>query len=126
MNKPVKPPVQLTIRAEELEPYRDVGGITLIPLNGKRPIHGNWPARNYNTAKVLAACQEQGRNVGARLSDSWLVIDVDPRNGGAAGFAALCPTPIPEFENIFHTALFSRSKQLRALRYINLRHTENP
>ena len=36
------------------------------------------------------------------------------------------PTPIPEFENIFHTALFSWSKQLRALRYINLRHTENP
>jgi hypothetical protein len=57
---------------------------------GKAPFHKNWTTRDYNSAKVIAQCAEEGRNVGVRLTDDLLVIDVDPRNGGDVGFLALC------------------------------------
>ena len=58
--------------------------------DGKRPIHPNWTARTYDADAVIALCAKQGRNMGIRLSDRQLVVDVDPRNGGAEGFDALC------------------------------------
>jgi hypothetical protein len=58
--------------------------------DGKRPLHSNWTARPYGSAKVAAVCVKQNRNVGVRLRDSELVVDIDPRNGGNEGFANLC------------------------------------
>lgn len=78
---------------------------TLIPLHrysgtrtkngvtrktGKAPFDFNWTAKAYNTAKVVARCVEENRNVGVRLKPDQLVIDVDPRNGGTVGFTDLC------------------------------------
>lgn len=52
-------------------------GLTLIPLNGKKPAHKNWPAREYSIEAVMNGC-----NAGVRLQSFHLVLDVDPRNGG--------------------------------------------
>lgn len=57
---------------------------------GKAPVHNDWTKRAYNSAKVRDAAIESGRNLGVRLREDQLVIDVDPRNGGAEGFAMLC------------------------------------
>lgn len=49
---------------------------------GKAPIHKRWttaPAGSDDEARYWLEC---GRNVGVRLRDCDLVIDVDPRNGG--------------------------------------------
>ncbi|MDN5792360.1 MAG: AAA family ATPase [Brevibacterium aurantiacum] len=65
-------------------------GLTLIPLDGKKPLHNKWVERSYDTASVIAAAEEARQNVGVRLQDSGLlVIDVDPRNGGDASFERL-------------------------------------
>jgi len=59
--------------------------------DGKRPIHPNWTKRDYGPSRdVLARCLEEGRNVGFRMTDSQLVLDCDPRNGGAESFLDLC------------------------------------
>jgi Bifunctional DNA primase/polymerase, N-terminal/Family of unknown function (DUF5906)/Primase C terminal 2 (PriCT-2) len=60
--------------------YPSMGG-TLIPLDGKRPIHTNWTRRRYSNLKVIKKCAAQGRNVGWRIPEDVLVIDIDPRNG---------------------------------------------
>lgn len=59
-------------------------------LDGKRPRDANWTKRPYSPEKVIAECVVDNRNMGVRLSPRDLVIDVDPRNGGAEGFASLC------------------------------------
>src|SRR5262245_27249620 len=103
----LKPPQQLTIKADELVPYEGVPGLEPIPLHqpnatskhprtgrvrkdGKRPRDNNWTAREYDGSEVIAQCIAQVRNVGIRLTAEWLVIDVDPRNGGTDGFTNLC------------------------------------
>src|SRR4051794_36696850 len=78
---------------------------TLIPLHmpkakmtrhgrtvevGKAPIDKNWTTREYNSGKVRRDALESGRNVGVRLTEEQLVVDVDPRNGGADGWLRLC------------------------------------
>lgn len=57
---------------------------------GKAPVHNNWTTREYNSEKVRAAAIRDGRNIGVRLTEEQLVIDVDPRNGGADGFLSFC------------------------------------
>lgn len=57
---------------------------------GKAPKDFNWTQATYNSASVLRECLEANRNVGVRLDAGLLVIDVDPRNGGAEGWNALC------------------------------------
>lgn len=55
-------------------------GHDLIALDGKRPVAKGWtsaPALSVEAAKARMAA---GRNVGVRLRDTDLVIDVDPRN----------------------------------------------
>src|SRR5581483_5529145 len=63
------------------------GGVRKV---GKAPLDSNWTTRPYDSAQVLARCINENRNVGVRLTEEQLVIDVDPRNGGAEGFAKLC------------------------------------
>jgi len=72
-----------------LKPYLEAGW-QLIPLRGKRPRHRNWLKWPYDSAKVVNICVARNWNVGVRLSRQQLVIDVDPRNGGAQGFKNLC------------------------------------
>jgi hypothetical protein len=84
----------------------DVKVFPLIPLNrpkavltlpngvkkplGKAPRDAKWTAKTYNSENVRTNAIAEGRNVGVRLTDDLLIIDVDPRNGGEAGFANLC------------------------------------
>ncbi len=104
MNKHVKPPKAPPIDGDQMGPYIELGW-QLIPLHrpadrsswngkpradGKRPLDRNWTTKIYDFRKVVAAAVAQGRNVGVRLTAEQLVIDVDPRNGGDAGFDALC------------------------------------
>lgn len=79
-------------RPDELEAYRK-GGFHLIPLNrpdavdqkgrpiGKAPLNSGWrrlPPLSMDEAVQIM--KEEGHNVGVRLRDTDLVIDVDPRN----------------------------------------------
>ncbi|WP_247838569.1 bifunctional DNA primase/polymerase [Bradyrhizobium sp. 200] len=57
---------------------------------GKAPLHAKWTTKAYDSKAVRDAALAEGRNVGVRLKADQLVIDVDPRNGGEAGFASLC------------------------------------
>lgn len=107
------------IDAEAFAPYRE-SGWQAIPLHrfdaestdrggrtrrdGKRPVHANWTARPYSAAKVISCSVAEGRNVGVRLAPDQLVIDVDPRNGGTEGFAALC-TALALDPTIFPTVI---------------------
>ncbi len=52
----------------------------LIPLIGKRPAEGGWRRTAPLSASKAKARFESGQNIGVRLRDTDLVIDVDPRN----------------------------------------------
>ncbi|MFT4159610.1 VapE domain-containing protein [Shinella sp.] len=52
----------------------------LIPLDGKKPARTGWRRMPALTPKEAMARFSAGRNVGVRLRDTDLVIDVDPRN----------------------------------------------
>jgi hypothetical protein len=103
MTKHTKPPAP-PIDADAMARYVEEGW-QLIPLHrpgdrtehggkmrpdGKRPLHKDWTNRTYDSAKVIESSAAEGRNVGVRLKASQLVIDVDPRHGGEAGFDVLC------------------------------------
>ena len=76
-----------------LTPYIDAGW-QLIPLHrfdkvstvkgrklqrGKTPLHKDWTTQKYNSRK-LPKYMNSGKNVGVRLRETDLVVDVDPRN----------------------------------------------
>lgn len=57
-----------------------IAGHELIPIEGKAPVAKGWtsmPALSLDKAKARMAA---GRNIGVRLRDTDLVIDVDPRH----------------------------------------------
>lgn len=63
----------------------------LIPIHlrhGKRPLHSDWTNKRY-TKRQLIKYAEKGYNLGFRLGQRDLVIDVDPRNGGKKGIKKL-------------------------------------
>lgn len=64
-------------------------GLTLIPLNGKAPALKAWTTRDYVNADTLQQARRTGCNLGVRLDAEHLVLDVDPRNGGAESLARL-------------------------------------
>jgi hypothetical protein len=80
-----------TILTDQLAKY-DFSKWTPIPLKGrsKKPLDNNWTKREYNARAVIEAAERNGHNVGIRLRDDQLIVDVDLRNGGAAGFIDLC------------------------------------
>lgn len=55
-------------------------GHELIPIEGKRPVRSGWRRMSALTAKEAMARLSAGGNVGVRLRDVDLVVDVDPRN----------------------------------------------
>lgn len=90
-------------RVQDVQKLFDVDEWTIIPLHtpfatsprkgkkhadGKRPLHGRWQSKPYNSKKVL---REYGgtNNLGIRLTPSQLVIDIDPRHGGDKGLRKL-------------------------------------
>ena len=88
MNKPFKAPRVIA------EQFRRYTRRNVIPLHrpsdrkdgkpvGRVPIHKNWVVRPYTSAKVIASCIEQDRNMGWRPGIEDLFLDVDPRNGGS-------------------------------------------
>jgi Bifunctional DNA primase/polymerase, N-terminal/Family of unknown function (DUF5906)/Primase C terminal 2 (PriCT-2) len=66
-------------------------GHELIPLSGKKPAEGGWRRNAPLSASKAKARFESGQNIGVRLRDIDLVIDVDPRHfeGGDDPFARL-------------------------------------
>jgi len=55
-------------------------GHDLIALDGKVPVAKAWPSVPAISVEAAKARMAAGRNVGVRLRDTDLVIDVDPRN----------------------------------------------
>lgn len=94
------------VNITKLDPYLDAG-MVLIPLYpytaitsavhggkrkakaGKRPLHSNWTTRHYDSEDTIALAESDNCNVGVRLEQTHLVIDVDPRNGGNGGLKKL-------------------------------------
>ena len=52
---------------------------------GKAPVHANWTTRPYDSDQGRKAALDSGRNVGVRLTDAQLVVDIHPRNRGNEG-----------------------------------------
>ena len=84
--------------------FRDseAAGLVLIPLHGpfdvrrikdkivemgKAPADKDWTRKRYDSAMVISDCFSDFRNVGNRLKDTDLCIDIDPRNGGRESYA---------------------------------------
>ena len=97
MNKPIRANVQ----ADQFRRYRGFDMIALhhfgdtkklrngrVVKTGKAPLDFNWTKRPLDKG-VIARCISENRNMGWRIPADALVLDVDPRNGGVAGFADL-------------------------------------
>jgi len=63
-------------------------GLDLIPLRGKIPRDKNWPNKPY-TLVELENHLASGGNLGVRLTNRQLVLDIDPRNGGTESLERL-------------------------------------
>lgn len=56
----------------------------VIPLNGKVPVITDWPTRATTDPDVIRAWwADEDWNIGARIPDNHVVIDIDPQNGGS-------------------------------------------
>ena len=66
----------------EIKEYLNKGK-RLILLNDKLPAHKDWPNRKLSDKEI----KNHKGNFGWALSESDLVIDIDPRNGGDKSFA---------------------------------------
>lgn len=78
-------------RPNQLSEYRKTG-LELIPLNvpdardqkgrpiGKAPLHKRWRTDDFMSVDEAIVHMNSGANVGVRLRDVDLVVDVDPRN----------------------------------------------
>lgn len=80
----------MSYNKEQLKPYAQ--GFELIPLHqwnklikgkerGKTPVHKEWTTRVYKqSAEQRTNWADQGYNIGVRLTEQQIVIDLDPRN----------------------------------------------
>lgn len=57
-----------------------IAGHELIPIEGKAPVTKGWPSMPALSLDKAKARMAAGRNIGVRLRDTDLVIDVDPRH----------------------------------------------
>ena len=71
----------------------------LIPLEGKKPLDNNWTDGSIvkYTKKGIERCIDRGDNVGYRVKEGMLIIDVDPRNGGLTSWDKLQKN-FPQFQ----------------------------
>lgn len=82
----------MTYQNAQLKPYRESITGELIPLHpwnkmiqgvqrGKTPLHDEWNSKDYKQdAKQLKHWIDVGYNLGYRIGETELVIDLDPRN----------------------------------------------
>ena len=56
-------------------------GLDLIPIEGKGPKEKGWRKKQYTRAEIIGHVTAGG-NVGVRLSEKQLVLDVDRKHGG--------------------------------------------
>ncbi|EEI27915.1 bifunctional DNA primase/polymerase domain protein [Corynebacterium glucuronolyticum ATCC 51867] len=68
-------------------------GLEVLPLDGKRPrIHGGVNAATTDTEQVAEWWSKWPyANIGIRVPEGCLVVDVDPRNGGLADYRRMFP-----------------------------------
>ena len=81
----------MSYEKEQLTPYYNLSS-DLIPINvwnkmvkgkprGKTPVHNDWTIREYNRdPDTYESWISKGYNLGYRISDNELVLDMDPRN----------------------------------------------
>ena len=63
-------------------------GLDLVPLEGKCPKEKGWRKKQYTRAEIIGHVTAGG-NVGVRLSEKQLVLDIDPRHGGTQSLERL-------------------------------------
>ncbi len=79
----------MSYNVEALPTYKSIGA-DIIPINtwnkmikgkerGKTPIHNDWTTRNYKKGQV-DKWANSGYNLGYRIGEHELVVDLDPRN----------------------------------------------
>lgn len=91
------------LRPDDVRRLFNPESFTIIPLHtpfatstrkgktradGKRPLHGRWQTKPYDSKKVIRKFGGKN-NLGIRLTASQLVIDVDPRHDGERGLRKL-------------------------------------
>lgn len=79
----------MSYNSKELKPYIDAAMevIPLYPWNkqvkgkerGKTPVHNEWTVRPYKSSEVKGWI-DKGLNLGVRIKENQLVVDLDPRN----------------------------------------------
>lgn len=60
--------------------------LNLTPLNGKVPLLDDWTSKRIKYSSL----QKHNGNLGWVIGSDYLVIDVDPKNGGKDSFNSLC------------------------------------
>ena len=93
-----------TKRHFQLVPLKKYVGTpqSLKACDGKRPLDSGWTTGTYSPPELLDYVQ-RGHNLGCRLREHDLVLDIDPRNGGAESFEVLC-LAYPELQDILELA----------------------
>ena len=89
--KPLKYAVDAGYTPMPLHPWdskSQIGG--RVRNDGKRPRDKDWPNCSYDAEAVLAECVASNSNVGLRLAEEDLVVDIDPRNSGDVSFKRWC------------------------------------
>ena len=72
-----------------LGPFHRAGyRLILLSSTAKVPIEKGWQTKTYTTAEI-ARWMRRGGNIGILLSETDLVVDVDPRHGGVESLARL-------------------------------------
>jgi len=83
MSQDAQPHTGLLDSAREITESLDVA-IILVEPKSKKPYHKDWPNQATKDIDVVARwlTQYPGYNLGAIPGDRYIIIDIDPRNGG--------------------------------------------
>lgn len=63
--------------------------LVILRRNGKEPTNKNWQTRKIGERAILK-CATEKHNIGWSPQEEYLIIDIDPRNGGNESFLNLC------------------------------------
>lgn len=81
----------MNYKKEQIKPYLEMG-LELIPLHvwnkqikgddrGKTPLHSEWTTKDYQQKQpTYKKWAEAGYNIGYRIAENELIVDLDPRN----------------------------------------------
>jgi P4 family phage/plasmid primase-like protien len=84
--------------------FTDGHDLIVLEKNGKKPIQRAWTTRPRNTGERLKRALDEGHNLGVRLKDTDLVIDVDVKNDaqGELSWKRMCKN-FPELSDLPRT-----------------------